>query len=148
MNKLVWVSGLIFLCQHCIAAPLTIDLFTNTTLQPVAVYGPHSLPKGTVVHVYYLDKMNVLENQMQQQVAQVYRFGGKRLAVIKGKKWLIKHKATYQTMTQALDKALRFHITKIPAIVFNGHTVVLGTTDVPYAYRRLRAYQNKRHNHA
>ncbi len=126
------------------AAPLTVDVFTLTNGAIQKSFSMDSLPKETIINIYDLDQVELLNNALNKKITRIYQIEGQGAAVNAAKKQIMTNKITYKHIAEGFNKALLFHIKKIPAIVFNGGYKVLGTTNLDEAYEIYKSNQRGR----
>lgn len=106
--------------------------------------------KKVILNIYKLDQIVALNQQLNKGVlliSQNKRFEG-RDAVIQNvknyvKKSIYENQKIYQHNIEGMQKAEQFHLTQLPAIVFNHRFIVLGTTDLNRASEAYEAYLNQ-----
>lgn len=119
-----------------------IEVFTASD-RPVAgapapVSGPR--PKAPEIRIYVLDALHHLESRLSGDLPGDPR-QARRLAFERLQKIHETDRARLQQAAVGLARAAHYGIDRYPAMVFDGHAVVYGLTDLEAARARYRRWQ-------
>lgn len=143
----VIVSLFIFSATVSAAEVFSIRIFQNDAIR---VQQDIRLPSGVIVHVHNMDAKEHSEKKLTEMVKSKVGSGVKKEAlkdaymqafseVQNGPQW----QSIYQDIVASAEpeeKAVRFGIKKLPAIMFNDKSIVYGVTSLNEA---VRIYENK-----
>tara|TARA_R110000868_G_scaffold266583_1_gene525836 strand:- start:53596 stop:54033 length:438 start_codon:yes stop_codon:yes gene_type:complete len=141
MRNLLISLVLMLSASSIVAAPISVDVFTLSQwpIRQSAVY--HALPDTATVTIYQLDSLTVLHHALNDYVKSHYMTLSKEAVAQSAKQWLVQHQSQYQHAAVGLANAQRYHITQLPAMVFNQQALVVGTTDISAAYSAYLDHQ-------
>ena len=136
VHKVMIGTFLLFMAFCAVAQTHTIVVLTLRSLPAPSV--PQDCLDET--HIYYLDQGIKAEQAIQQAVAQPLDH---QKAQARAKRVIQQLAPVIENATQGLFMAYRLGIHRVPAIVFDDDTIILGTLDVGLAKSRYLTYLNE-----
>ncbi|MCB1873870.1 MAG: TIGR03757 family integrating conjugative element protein [Gammaproteobacteria bacterium] len=106
--------------------PASIEVFAGSTFQEI-----NSMKHATV---YRLDRIDELQKALSQQLPGDPE-KAKQLALRRFQRMDAQLSHQLENATKGLVQALQYGINRYPAIVFDGHAVIYGITDIETAAR-------------
>lgn len=142
MSRTILILALVTLVNTVSAITMQVNVLTLSTL-PLSVNAtPTVLDKNTRanVQVSMLDFPTRLLATVNQKMKATH-FSDQDASQHYLKNTLIKYKVALQHAYMGIGLATGLQIHQLPAVVFNQHYVVYGTTDVSAAYEAYKAWQ-------
>ncbi len=122
--------------------PVRVEAFTGQNLPMQAVVRDNVQSESTTIEVYEIDGIDrfeaILSEQLPTKPNAARRVALKRVSQVDAVRIEEPQRAAV-----GLVRAAEYGIDRFPAIVFGGHAVVYGVTDIGEALRHYRVWQGR-----